>query len=86
MNPEMVNVLIWQGGSHIGIGGSIFRNGWLSKCGLMALTHQNIHLGHRIYLNCRPDGTQYAIFAQALQSVRDDETIYLCDILLRMLC
>lgn len=44
MNPEMVNVLIWQGGSHIGIGGSIFRNGWLSKCGLMALYHRNIQL------------------------------------------
>jgi len=43
MNPEMVNVLIWQGGSHIGIGGSIFRKGWLSKCGLMALYHRNIH-------------------------------------------
>jgi len=29
MNPEMVNELIWQGGSHIGIGGSKTADWWL---------------------------------------------------------
>lgn len=43
MNPEIVNELIWQGGSQIGGSGSISRRGWLSNCGLMALCHQNIH-------------------------------------------